>query len=294
MPGLWQHDYHPISCTLCVEDFGIKYAGREHAEHFASILSEHYKCSHNWDGQRYLGMNINWDYTGGTVHVSMLKYIPEALTQFQHKPPHIPQHQLYPHVKPTYGAKAQYTEVVDTSLLLDKKAKKYIQVVIGTFLYYARCVDDSTMLLALGSLATQQVTLTQNTKTLIHQFLDYVSTHPNDIITYRASNMVLAEHSSASYLLEPNARSRAGRHFFVSNNDPISNNNGSILTISQIIKAVMSSVTEAGIYAVFINCWEAIPARNTLEYLGYTQPPTPMQTDNTTALGVVNNNDMKS
>jgi hypothetical protein len=63
-PGLWQHNYRPISFTLCVDNFGIKYFGHEHAEHLASILSKHYKCLHNWDDQQYLGMTINWDYTG--------------------------------------------------------------------------------------------------------------------------------------------------------------------------------------------------------------------------------------
>ena len=61
IPGLWQHNYRPISITLCVDDFGSKYVGREHAEHLVSILSEHYTCSHDWDGQRYLGMTIDWD-----------------------------------------------------------------------------------------------------------------------------------------------------------------------------------------------------------------------------------------
>ncbi len=46
-PGLWRHDYRLISFTLCVDDFGIKYVGHKHAEHLASILSEHYKCSHD-------------------------------------------------------------------------------------------------------------------------------------------------------------------------------------------------------------------------------------------------------
>jgi hypothetical protein len=46
-PGLWRHDYWPILFTLCVDDFGIKYVGREHAEHLASVLSKHYKCSHD-------------------------------------------------------------------------------------------------------------------------------------------------------------------------------------------------------------------------------------------------------
>jgi hypothetical protein len=84
---------------------------------------------------------------------------------------------------------------------------------------------------ALGSLATQQANLMQNTKKIVHQFFDYATTHPNAIITYQASDMVLVGHSNASYLLETNARSRAGRHFFMSNVDAIPSNNGAILTI---------------------------------------------------------------
>ena len=79
----------------------------------------------------------------------------------------------------------------------------------------------------------------------------------------------------------------------MSNDDAIPNTNGVILAISQIIKAVMSSVAEAEIGALYINCKEAISARHTLELLGHKQPSTPMKTDNTTALGVVNNKVMK-
>ena len=79
----------------------------------------------------------------------------------------------------------------------------------------------------------------------------------------------------------------------MSNDDAIPNNNRAILRISQIIKAVMSSTAEAEIGALYINCKETIPARHTLEFLGHKQSPTPMQTDNPTALGVVNNNVMK-
>ena len=56
----------------------------------------------------------------------------------------------------------------------------------------------------------------------------------------------------------------------------------------------MSSAAEAELGALFINSKQAIPARNTLEEMGHCQPPTPIQTDNTTAIGVVNkNNQMK-
>ena len=50
----------------------------------------------------------------------------------------------------------------------------------------------------------------------VQQVLDYAAAHPHAIITYHASNMVLAGHSDASYLSETKARSRAGGHFFMS------------------------------------------------------------------------------
>ncbi len=79
----------------------------------------------------------------------------------------------------------------------------------------------------------------------------------------------------------------------MSSNTPHPHNNGLVLTIAQIIKAVMSLAAEAKIGALYINCWEAVPARHTLEFLGHPQPPTPIQTNNTMALGIVNNNIMK-
>jgi hypothetical protein len=103
--------------------------------------------------------------------------------------------------------------VTETSAPVSKEETMYIQEVIRTFLYYAPCVD-STMLTALGLLATQQANPTTNTMKQIKQFLDYAATHLDAIVTYHASDMVLARHSNASYLSKSNARSRAGRHFF--------------------------------------------------------------------------------
>ncbi len=55
----------------------------------------------------------------------------------------------------------------------------------------------------------------------------------------------------------------------------------------------MTLAAKAKIGALYINCREAVPAHHTLEFLGNPQPPTPIQTNNTTALGIVNNNIMK-
>jgi hypothetical protein len=255
-PSLWQHNFCPISFTLYIDNFGTKYVGREHVEHLSGILKEHYKCSQDWSSAHCLGMNIDWDYINKNVHVSMLDYVPEALIRFQHAPPTKPQHQPYPHVKPTYGETKQYAETIDKSPPLFKEDKKYVLEVVGAFLYYARCVD-STMLTVLGSIATQQANPTKNTMIKVKQFLGYSFTNPAAIMTYQASDMVLAAHSDASYLSEANACSQAEGHFFMSSDTPCPHNNSAVLTIAQIIKAVMSLAAEAEIGALYINCWEA-------------------------------------
>jgi hypothetical protein len=39
MPGLWTHVYRPIQFSLIVDDFGVKYIGREHAKHLMAALT---------------------------------------------------------------------------------------------------------------------------------------------------------------------------------------------------------------------------------------------------------------
>ena len=71
--------------------------------------------------------------------------------------------------------------------------------------------------------------------------------------------------------------------------EEITANNGAVTNVSQIIKAMMSSAAEAELGALFINFKLAVPERKTLEELGHPQPKTPMQTDNSTANGLLNN-----
>ena len=182
----------------------------------------------------------------------MLIYVIDALNRFNHKKLRIPQDQPYPHVKLNYRAKDQYTEQDYASALLSKEDKKFIQKVTGTFLYYARAVD-STMIPSLGYISSQHANPTEQTMQREMQPLDYSATHPDVIITYRSSDMVLAGHINASYLSEANYLSRAGVHFFMTDKSESPHNNSAVITISQIIKAVMSSAAEAELFAIFIN-----------------------------------------
>ena len=118
-------------------------------------LREDYTISHEWEGTRYLGLTIDWDYGKGKVHISMPGYVEQALVRLKHQRPRKPQHQPYPHVPPKYGAKNQFAKQEDESPLLDKSGKKVVQEVCGTLLYYSQAVD-CTMLAALGSITTHQ------------------------------------------------------------------------------------------------------------------------------------------
>jgi hypothetical protein len=171
--------------------------------------------------------------------------------------------------------------------LLDKKGKRFIQQVCGKFLFLGRAVD-STLLCPISAIASQAAKPTEDTMAQTKQLLDYIATQEEAVITYNASDMILAGHSDASYLSEPQARSRAGGHFFLSNNAEIPPNNGAILNIAHIIKHVMSSATEAELAGLYIMAREAVYIRIILEELGHEQPPTPLQTDNSMADGIIN------
>eukprot|EP00804_Cyclotella_cryptica_P021966 CCRYP_000898-RA/>CCRYP_000898-RA protein AED:0.45 eAED:0.45 QI:0/0/0/1/0/0/2/0/185 len=184
-------------------------------------------------GTKFAGIDITWDYTKRTCCLTMDSYITTLLLKYNHPLPGKPQHALHKHCEIIYGAKQQLLPDTDTSPPLDAAGIKGIQGIVGSLLYYARVMDNKLL----------------NTTTAVHQLLDYVATYHNYGITYRASSMILAAHSDASYLTEAGSRSRAGAHIFLSENDPIPWHNVPILMISQIIKYVMTSVAEAELAA---------------------------------------------
>ena len=158
----------------------------------------------------------------------------------QIKKPSKPQDQPHKHTVPGYGSKVQYATPAEESPLSSKEKKMLVQKIVGTFLYYGRAVDVP-MLPALRTIASDQAKPTEATWQKVETFLDYAATHPDAIVAYRASKMILAAHSDVSYLSERNARRRAGGHSYLSENQHIPPINGAVRNTSSIIKAFMSS-----------------------------------------------------
>jgi hypothetical protein len=147
---------------------------------------------------------------------------------------------------------------------------------------------DSTILTTLNAIAMQQAAPTESTMEEIKQLLDYCASQEEAIVTYHASDMILAVHSDAGYLNERKSQSRAGGHFYLSSDVPYPPNNGAILNIAKVINAVVSSAAEAELGALFINAREAVYLPRILVEMGHPQPKTPIQTDNSTAEGFIN------
>ncbi len=121
----------------------------------------------------------------------------------------------------------------------------------------------------------------------VNHFLDYIWTHPDAIIWYRASDMILNVDSDALYFSAPKACSCAGGYFFLGSiprdGDPISDAlylsapkacsraggyfflgsipqdgdpiklNGAIHITCTILKLVAASAAEAELGALFLN-----------------------------------------
>ena len=45
--------------TLIVDDFGVKYVGKEHALHLKATLEDDYIVTMEWDGKGYIGITLD-------------------------------------------------------------------------------------------------------------------------------------------------------------------------------------------------------------------------------------------
>ncbi len=150
----------------------------------------------DWKESLFCGIKLTWDYINQHVTTHMPGYIKKALTRYQHPQPMVPQHDPYKTTTIQYGAKVQRVEKDKSPPLMPEQIKR-VQNIVGTLLYYGRMVD-STLLIALSTIAARQFNGTQAVAEACHQLLDYVAMHPDAGICYHACDMIVAIHRDAS------------------------------------------------------------------------------------------------
>ncbi len=214
-PGLWYHKTHPISFTLVVNDFGVKYVNKADVEYLLESLHTTYKLTADWTRDLYCGITLGWNYDKRYVDISMPGYIKKKLQEYGQVVPNRLQSCPYAPKPKQFGATAQAPAPPDNTPKLNDTGIKRVQKIVGSILYYARAVD-MTVLMALSSIAMEQTKATDRTLTLERcmQLLDYLASNNPAKVRFHASDMIMNIHSDASYLSAPGARSRTCGHFF--------------------------------------------------------------------------------
>jgi hypothetical protein len=114
-PGLWRHVTCPIQFTLVVDDFGVQYVGKEHAQNLIDALDTDYIVSKDWTGGLYCGITLKWDYENQHVDLSIPGCIKDALHKFQYPMPKRPHYAPHNWTVSDYGQHIQYAPLPDAS-----------------------------------------------------------------------------------------------------------------------------------------------------------------------------------
>lgn len=214
---VWKHNTRQTIFCLCADDLVIKYYNKEDLNHLITSISSHYKYYIDTTGTHYMGLTLNWNYDKQFVDISIPGYVPKLLQKLLHEPPNKPEYAPHSHQPFNFHNhhQRQLSTSIDTSPpLTTKKDVQRVQSIVGSLLYYARAIDN-TLLPALNEIAAYQSKPTQNIKKKCDRLLNYISTYPNVVIRYHASNMQLSIDSYAAYLVAPKTRSCvAGFYYF--------------------------------------------------------------------------------
>ena len=284
---LFKHESRQTIFTIVVDDFGISYGNDDDLAHLLSTIEGQYAITTDYPGEKYVGLNLEWDYKKRTCRVRMKDYIKKTMEQFNvvknkrntHTPLHVDAIQ--------YGRKGSPPGLAaDDSPPLDAAGKLRIQKIVGKLLFYARAID-STLLVALGRLSAQQATPTESTNADAAHILQYCCCHQDVSIMYHASDMKLIVTSDASYLSERKARSRAGGHFYLGDHQG-GRLNGPLFIQSSIIPIVATSAFGAETAALFINTQIINNLTIMLADMGHPQSTVPVYGDNEVAIKILN------
>ena len=126
-PGLFRHEWRPIWFTLVVDEFGIKYIGKRHADHLLNVLKKHYDMETDWDGSLYCGITLKWNYKDKYVDISMPNYVKKNITKYKHDKPRRPQYYPYEPTPRKYGKAAAEATDEEENPAVSESDKKFIQ-----------------------------------------------------------------------------------------------------------------------------------------------------------------------
>ena len=286
IPAIIKHKTLPTIGGLVVDDCGLKVRCKEHALHFIDAVEKVWKVKVNWNGDKFLGLNIKWDYDpiNPTAKISNTTAIPDSQKRFfsDQKLKGCETPSIYTH----YNYKGYTDEAKAPDPIPVPEKTEFVQQFTGTYSHLARTVRYD-LVPAVNSIAESQSAPTTQTLKDIDKLANYTARYPEAYLLFKATDMILRVHYDSS--LKPHARHKAGVVLYLSNKNAAPEDIGNITeVISKKPTGEVASIAEGEYCTQFLAGQVAIHHRNILEAINYPQPPTEFFGDNTTAIGIAN------
>ena len=110
-PRLWRHVSRPVQFSLVVDDFGVKYVGKENAKHLIKAIKKAgYEVALDWEGSLYCRKTLEC-YDERWLDISMPGYIDKLLKRHDHTKP------VQSHHSPHQPPPRKYREVSQDLIL---------------------------------------------------------------------------------------------------------------------------------------------------------------------------------
>jgi hypothetical protein len=125
-----------------VDDFAVLWTNKLSMDHFITTLRQLYSVKINWEGSKYIGMDIAINRKKRHVTISMPGYIDKLLQSIR---PNGIKAASTPatYCPPNFKNPGAQTATIDETPAASKEQKHELQSVIGILLYYSRTVDPS-------------------------------------------------------------------------------------------------------------------------------------------------------
>ncbi len=169
-PDLWHHESQPLTFTLVVDDFRVKFVNKEDVNHLISSISTMYKLTKDWTGNLYCSITLKWDCVPQTVDILMPGYMKQKLQEYEHVTGNKRQTCPYSPKPKTFGTEAQAPLSHNTSPHLNAKGIKHVEWIVGSILYHARAVDMK-VLMALSSISVKQMHAMEKNNGTMHPII---------------------------------------------------------------------------------------------------------------------------
>ena len=59
MAGLWKHKWRPVTFSLVVDDFGVKYIGKQYVDYPIEYIRKYFSVDVDWESGLYCDIKLD-------------------------------------------------------------------------------------------------------------------------------------------------------------------------------------------------------------------------------------------